>query len=85
MRYALLFFSAQTVVKPESLMIKRIEFTLNLEDPREARIFHALKPSLRYRRGGAVIRQALGNYLIAEKQEAFVTEDSQEKVADEQA
>ena len=66
-------------------MIKIIEFTLNLEDPREARIFHALKPSLRYRRGGAVIRQALGDYLIAEKQEAFMSEDRQEKVANEQA
>jgi len=45
-------------------MIKRIEFTLNLADPKEAAIYRALKPSLRYRRGGAVIRQALGEHLI---------------------
>jgi hypothetical protein len=45
-------------------MIKRIEFTLNLDDPREAAIYHALKPSLRYRRGGAVIRQALDDLLV---------------------
>jgi hypothetical protein len=40
-------------------MIKRIEFTLNLDDPREAAIYRALKPSLRYRRAGAVIRESL--------------------------
>lgn len=45
-------------------MIKRIEFTLNLDDPREAAIYQALHPSLRYRRAGAVIRQALGIFLI---------------------
>jgi hypothetical protein len=45
-------------------MIKRIEFTLNLEDPREAQIYRALKPALRYRRGGAVIRQALDTFLV---------------------
>lgn len=47
-------------------MLKRIEFTLNLDDPREAAIYHALKPSLRYRRAGAVIRQALDKLLIPE-------------------
>ena len=47
-------------------MIKRIEFSLNLDDPREAAIYHALKPSLRYRRAGAVIRQALDSLLISE-------------------
>jgi hypothetical protein len=45
-------------------MIKRIEFTLNLDDPHEAAIYHALKPSLHYRRAGAVIRQALDSLLI---------------------
>jgi len=48
-------------------MIKRIEFTLNLADPREAAIYRALKPALRYRRGGAVIRQALDTFLTPEK------------------
>ncbi len=45
-------------------MIKRIEFTLNLDDPHEAALFHALKPSLRYRRAGATIREALNVYLM---------------------
>ena len=45
-------------------MIKRIEFHLNLDDPREAAIYQALKPSLRYRRAGEVIRQALDRLLI---------------------
>lgn len=49
-------------------MIKRIEFTLNLDDPQEADIYRALKPSLRYRRAGAVIRQALHVYLRDEPQ-----------------
>jgi hypothetical protein len=44
-------------------MLKRIEFSLNLDDPQEAHIYHALLPSLRYRRGGAVIRQALETFL----------------------
>lgn len=47
-------------------MIKRIEFSLNLDDPREAAIYRALKPSLRYRRAGAVIRQALDSLLTGE-------------------
>lgn len=45
-------------------MIKRIEFHLNLDDPREAAIYQALKPSIRYRRAGEVIRQALDRLLI---------------------
>jgi hypothetical protein len=45
-------------------MIKRIEFTLNLDDPREAAIYRALQPALRYRRGGAVIRHALDTFLV---------------------
>lgn len=45
-------------------MIKRIEFTLNLDDPDEAAIYQALKPSLRYRRAGAVIRHALNSLLV---------------------
>ena len=46
-------------------MIKRIEFHLNLDDPREAAIYQALKPSIRYRRAGEVIRQALDRLLIS--------------------
>jgi hypothetical protein len=45
-------------------MIKRIEFSLNLDDPQEAEIYRALLPSLRYRRAGAVIRNALGKQLV---------------------
>jgi hypothetical protein len=48
-------------------MFKRIEFSLNLNDPQEARIYRALLPSLRYRRGGAVIRQALGDFFDEEE------------------
>ncbi len=43
-------------------MLKRIEFSLNLDEPQEAHIYRALLPSLRYRRGGVVIRQALGMF-----------------------
>jgi hypothetical protein len=49
-------------------MIKRIEFSLNLEEPQEAHIYRALLPSLRYRRGGAIIRQALGTFFANEGQ-----------------
>lgn len=48
-------------------MIKRIEFSLNLEEPQEAQLYHALLPSLRYRRGGAIIRQALGMFFNSEE------------------
>jgi hypothetical protein len=61
-------------------MIKRIEFTLNLDDPREAEIYRALKPALRYRRAGAVIRQALGVFLISAERPLKL----QEKNTDEQ-
>ena len=64
-------------------MIKRIEFHLNLDDPREAAIYQALKPSLRYRRAGEVIRQALDRLLIpiseAHKPQMLPTFDLQEK------
>ena len=48
------------------MTFKRIEFTLNLEDPNEAALYQALRPSLRGRRAGAVIRQALA-LLYAER------------------
>ena len=66
-------------------MIKRIEFTLNLNDPREAKIYHALKPSLRYRHGGAIIRQALGRFLVVEPKKSDVGNnfDLQEKTQHE--
>ena len=64
-------------------MIKRIEFHLNLDDPREAAIYQALKPSLRYRRAGEVIRQALDRLLIpiseAHKPHMLHSFDPQEK------
>lgn len=65
-------------------MIKRIEFTLNLADPQEAAIYRALKPSLRYRRGGAVIRQALGNHLVSVQRPSNHT-NKQEYLNNEQA
>jgi hypothetical protein len=45
-------------------MIRRIEFILNLEDPLDAEIYHALAGLLRHRRAGSVIRQALQAFLI---------------------
>lgn len=48
------------------MMFKRIEFTLNMEDPDEAALYRALRPSLRGRRAGTVIRQAL-TLLYAER------------------
>jgi len=45
-------------------MIKRIEFTLNLDDPREAAIYQALRPAIKYRRAGAIIRAALNAHLV---------------------
>jgi len=45
-------------------MIKRIEFTLNLDDPHEAAIYQALRPSIKYRRAGAIIRAALNSHLV---------------------
>jgi hypothetical protein len=62
-------------------MIKRIEFHLNLDDPRA--IYQALKPSLRYRRAGEVIRQALDRLLVpmseAHKPQMLPSFDQQEK------
>ena len=64
-------------------MIKRIEFHLNLDDPREAAIYQALKPSLRYRHAGEVIRQALDRLLISkgevQKPQMLPLFDQQEK------
>lgn len=68
-------------------MLKRIEFSLNLNDPQEATIYRALLPALRYRRGGAVIRQALGAFLGIEAPPQAAPGSrlsAQEKAADEQ-
>ncbi|MBZ0308721.1 MAG: hypothetical protein K8I82_21820 [Anaerolineae bacterium] len=46
-------------------MMKRIEFTLNLDDPQEAAIYRALQIPLQRRRAGAVIRQALEAHLLS--------------------
>lgn len=70
-------------------MIKRIEFSLNLDDPQEAKIYRALRPSLHYRRGGAVIRQALRAFLTPHDQplaqEHNETGISVQEIVDEQA
>jgi hypothetical protein len=47
-------------------MLKRIEFTLNLDDPTDAALYEALAGSLRHRRAGALIRQALAAFLLNE-------------------
>ena len=43
-------------------MFEQIEFALNLDDPDEAALYYALRPSLRSRRAGSVIRQALARF-----------------------
>lgn len=65
-------------------MIKRIEFSLNLEDPQEAIIYRALLPALRYRRAGAVIRQALGNHLIKSQDQQAESNVTQQEHINEQ-
>ncbi|MDL5054920.1 hypothetical protein QQ056_15380 [Oscillatoria laete-virens NRMC-F 0139] len=72
-------------VQPEEPMIKRIEFSLNLDDPREAAIYRALKPSLRYRRAGAVIRQALDSLLISEDVQTQLQVSTKQENQHEQA
>ena len=61
-------------------MFKRIEFTLNMEDPNEAALYHALRPSLRGRHAGAVIRQAL-TLFYAEQSAANATRTNQSLLA----
>ncbi len=51
-------------------MLKRIEFTLNLDDPTDAALFEALTLPLRHRRAGALIRQALAAYLFDDERPA---------------
>jgi hypothetical protein len=45
-------------------MNRRIEFTLNLDNPVENAIYEALAVALRRRRAGELIRQALTAYLF---------------------
>ncbi len=45
-------------------MLKRIEFTLNLDDPTDAALYEELTLPLRHRRAGALIRQALATFLF---------------------
>lgn len=47
-------------------MIKRIEFVLYLDDPKDAELYRALRPLMVYRRAGHVIRQALVEALLKE-------------------
>jgi hypothetical protein len=48
-------------------MLKRIEFTLNLDDPTDVALYEALAGLLRHRRAGALIRQALAAFLFDER------------------
>ncbi|MCC7208147.1 MAG: hypothetical protein IT323_12635 [Anaerolineae bacterium] len=66
-------------------MIKRIEFTLNLADPRDEAIYRALVPSLRYRRAGALIRQALGVFLSSNARPPVQPHSPQERKLHEQS
>ncbi len=45
-------------------MMKRIEFTLNLDDPTDAFLYEELAGLLRHRRAGNLIRQALAAFLF---------------------
>jgi hypothetical protein len=45
-------------------MNRRIEFSLNMDNPQEAALYEALSGLLRHRRAGEVIRQALTAYLF---------------------
>lgn len=53
--------------------IKRIEFNLNLDDPEEAKIYELLRPSIQYRRAGAIIRHALAEYF--QRRDGYVNKD----------
>ncbi len=45
-------------------MNRRVEFSLNMDNPQEAALYDALADLLRHRRAGEVIRQALVSYLF---------------------
>ncbi len=47
-------------------MMKRIEFTLNLDDPTDAFLYEDLAGLLRHRRAGNLIRQALAAFLFGD-------------------
>jgi hypothetical protein len=47
-------------------MNRRVEFSLNLDNPPEAALYDMLTELLRHRRAGEVIRQALTAYLCNE-------------------
>jgi len=47
-------------------MNRRVEFSLNMDNPQEAALYDLLANLLRHRRAGEVIRQALTAYLFAE-------------------
>lgn len=46
-------------------MNRRVEFSLNLDNPSEAALYEALSDLLRHRRAGEVIRHALTAYLFS--------------------
>lgn len=45
-------------------MNRRVEFSLNMDNPSEAALYDALSDLLRHRRAGEVIRHALSAYLF---------------------
>jgi hypothetical protein len=54
-------------------MLKRIEFTLNLDDPTDVALYEALAGLLCHRRAGALIRQALAAFLLDERKPRRIT------------
>jgi len=53
-------------------MNRRVEFSLNMDNPQEAALYDLLANLLRHRRAGEVIRQALTAYLFAEARPSTV-------------
>jgi len=53
-------------------MNRRVEFSLNMDNPQEAALYDLLANLLRHRRAGEVIRQALTAYLFAEVRQSTV-------------
>ena len=54
-------------------MNRRVEFTLNLDDPVERAIYETLSAALRHRRAGELIRQALVAFVLSDRRPAPMT------------
>jgi hypothetical protein len=81
-------------------MIRRIEFTLDMDDPLDAAIYKALSGDSKRRRAASTIRQALAAYLLggsksspvrpplpveAPQPETAISDDAAERLMDQTA